>query len=781
MKRTPFTACGPRHAATLLLSASTLLMSATAQAQDAPREVNPPSLIALDTADNQSLMRLQRFDALLANGQLPEAIEVLRQVLDEDDGKVVPLSAPRQQRFRRYVTLREYCQFKLVALAENSPVALQLYRQQVDPTAARLFKRAIADNDEALLRRVADRFFASSYGDDAVLRLGEMALERGHWTAARGYWQRLSPNSRFPTHRQPALRAVAGYPLWLLTRHLESDNEWQPALALLQTADDLPEWLVYPDSDLDAAGVHARLTLVSILQGNHARAAVELELLARLWPTARGRIAGRDGNYAELLADLLADSRSWPDPTAAAEWTTFGGNASRVQRARRGVDISLEPLWQIDLQRYAAEGEFFGQDGRRVAESAAGLLSFHPLVINQMVVLQTGVAERDFVAYRLDTGERLFGATPDGESGAALPRAERIVGVPRFTTTAIGNTLYARAGSPITGDRRRDESSKLRPSKLVAIDLSLEGKLVLDLELAGSAWGPDWSFDGVPVSDGPFLYTVVRKRGTARAEAHVACFAARDGRLVWRRMLAGGEVAGDRPYEITNTLLTLQDDTLYCNTNLGVVAALHTVDGGVRWLTEYPRADWRDESPDRDTRHHFRDLNPCLPHDDLLIVAPQDCNRIFALDALTGRKIWETAAEQAVDAVHLLGVGQEQLLVSGDYLYWFDVHTGQLAGQFPAPRKSTAGHALPSPRGYGRGILAGKHVYWPSRESIFVFEQRTAKTRSGGRPVLVRRIPLVPRGATGGNLVLADGVLLMATPDKLFAFDEHGKTSRVTE
>jgi len=59
-------------------------------------------------------------------------------------------------------------------------------------------------------------------------------------------------------------------------------------------------------------------------------------------------------------------------------------------------------------------------------------------------------------------------------------------------------------------------------------------------------------------------------------------------------------------------------------------------DGAIRWLTEYPRVDLQNENPDRNTQHLFRDLTPCLLHRDLVIVAPLDCDRLFALDANTG-------------------------------------------------------------------------------------------------------------------------------------------------
>ena len=54
------------------------------------------------------------------------------------------------------------------------------------------------------------------------------------------------------------------------------------------------------------------------------------------------------------------------------------------------------------------------------------------------------------------------------------------------------------------------------------------------------------------------------------------------------------------------------------------------------------------------------------------------------------------AVLQAADAVHLLGVAQNRLVASGECLYWFDMTTGQLVGQFPSAFHASAGHARPA-------------------------------------------------------------------------------------
>jgi hypothetical protein len=94
-----------------------------------------------------------------------------------------------------------------------------------------------------------------------------------------------------------------------------------------------------------------------------------------------------------------------------------------------------------------------------------------------------------------------------------------------------------------------------------------------------------------------------------------------------------------------------------------------------------------------------------------------------------------------------------------------------LLGRYPHPFKPSSGFARPVPSGYGRGILAGHHLYWPTRESILVFDQRITEQETDWRPRVVREIGLAGQRLTGGNLVLANETLLIAGADRLTAWD----------
>jgi len=320
--------------------------------------------------------------------------------------------------------------------------------------------------------------------------------------------------------------------------------------------------------------------------------------------------------------------------------------------------------------------------------------------------------------------------------------------------------LFARLGAAWIGGgdelvRREDDRSFL-----VGLDIATQ-KLLFDRIVPGE---PGWEFESAPLARGARLFASLRRRNPATTQVKVVCFSVESGRLIWEREIVRGAAAGDTLVEWPNCPLALSDDVIYCNTNLGAVVALRAADGQVEWLCRYRRSLRRDDALEVSARHAFRDLNPCLVDRGCVYVAPADSDRVLALDAGFGQVLWQTGAEVAASAVHLLGVAHGQLLASGDYLQWIDASTGQVRGQFPAPRGSVVGHPPPHPRGFGRGLLAGHEVVWPTRDRIYVFDVRS-------RQPVRQPLDLSVLGIGGGHLVVDSGILLIATADELIALD----------
>jgi outer membrane protein assembly factor BamB len=366
----------------------------------------------------------------------------------------------------------------------------------------------------------------------------------------------------------------------------------------------------------------------------------------------------------------------------------------------------------------------------------------------------------------LDNG-RPSGEIFNGELPGTPPirPGSRGLGAPRFTMTVHDGKLFARMGSPITS--RPLESLEGRSGYLVCLDLAAEGRLLWRLpdksmpEDQKWAFDEKWSFEGSPVVWGSDVYVAMRK-SDVRPQAHVACFDVETRRLRWRTMICAAETpGGGQTDEITHNLLTLNQGVLYANTNLGTVAALSARDGRMLWATLYTRArKGGADGQDKRAAHYYRDLNPCVYDGGRLLVAPSDCASIFALDAASGEMLWESQLPE--DVVHLLGVGHGNLLASGDWLWWIDARQGKVLRRWPDT----------TPLGYGRGILMGDQVIWPTRDALYVFDQEV----KGPMRTLRDPIPLAEgRQSGGGNLVAAGDVLLIATADQLFAFRQTGR------
>ena len=776
------TACRTRR---LLLTAAIVgLISSPVSAQ--PLLVPPQPFPHFQLSDSIELegankvkeagRHLEQAVALIADRQWDEAIERLLSVM-ENYGKWMihqdQVQDDRDRRFRRYVSLRTYCHWLLARLAETHPEALDLYRQGVDPVARRWYEQGVRQREERTLRRVVDQLYTSSYGDDALFALGEMALERGDHNAARRYWEQISPQLRTPDGRPIALE-LSGVPL---------HESWERIHSWLDEPRRDLSWLAFPDTDLDLNEVRARLVLVSILEGAGKRAGKELELLRKLAPDAEGRMLGQHSNYAVALSALLERSDAWPPEVSLADWPTFAGSIERNGIAPRGVDLVARPIWSIPIAKRRSDRSKTTHSSQRsdarVAEDPSALLSYHPVVVGDLLLVNDTTSIR---AFNVFTGRSAF-TTEDVElddpqygvifrppsltvQHEVLPVHR--VGVPRFTMTAHGDWVFARMGSPATG-RPVHVTSSPASGYLVGLDLEAEGRLLPGFPI----WPDDetWYFEGSPVTDGTFVYVAMRKNGAAAARAYVACFDIQTGRRKWRRMISSAETPGHGVAEqITTSLLTLNEDVLYLNTNLGVVAAIDVHDGVIQWLTAYPRASQRKVS--QKPAHFDRDLNPCIYHRGVLYVAPSDSASIFALDATTGHLIWDSFLPD--DVMHLLGVGKGNLIASGDRLWWLDAQTGKVIpeGCFPFGGSRQQGRAAPAPRARGRGLLVDRQVWWPTQEGIYIFDQQYA-----------RHLRTVPWGAPqvppflthGGNLLISHGQLYVATADRLLAFNQYGR------
>jgi len=662
--------------------------------------------VELDRVDSTVRGQLDRVGPYLAARQWDEAVETLRELISTSPERLIAVSEDES----RYVALSDYVHLKLAALP---PEALKLYRERVDPMALKWYEEGMASRDRSLLTAVVEEAFASSWGDDALKALGEMALERGDYARARWHFERILP-AELPN----------GAPR---------------------------TWPGYPDTDLDLAAVRARMVLARILEGSVDLARDELAAFSALHGEAVGYFGGREVNYAEALKRLLAESAAWPRLRPDPDWPTFGGNLRRNKALPAAVDGG-QVLWRLALREEdAARPRPPFREGAPSDAEGAAPLSFYPVVLGDLVLVG---GAREVRAVRRESGKPAWGEDPGGAifraelPPEAVPRSlpSTTFGQPRYTMTVQGDRLYARLGTALSS-RPADRTLMVDSGYLVCLDLAAQGRLLWTVTPEEG-----WAFEGAPVVDGDGVYAAMR-RSDVRPQAHVACFDPQTGRQRWRRFVCGAETParGMLP-EATHNLLTLCDGTLYFNTNLGAVAALGTREGRIHWVTLYCRAT--EGNLGRPAPHWRRDLNPCVYHRGTLLVAPADSPQIFALEAANGQILWHTD-DRVADVRHLLGTTEEHLIASGEKLYWIGLgrrSAGRVEHVWP-----DGGEKL----GYGRGVLAGESVLFPARDKIYLFDQKTARPQ--------KLIDLAPLGVGGGNVLVAGETLLIATDRELIA------------
>ncbi|MCS7305379.1 MAG: PQQ-binding-like beta-propeller repeat protein [Thermoguttaceae bacterium] len=697
-------------------------------------------MVLVDRADATLETELDRAKSLLAARQWEEAIRSLRELTERAGSKLVAIDR------HRLIPLQTYVQLLLCQLPADG---LAVYRRQVDPLAQRWYEEGRRQQDRRLLRQVVEQAFVSSWADDALWLLGEMALEAGEYAEARWYWERLIPGRLFSGGQVPEPT---------FTKQPAGAEGSGPAHGAT-----LRGWLAYPDPAIDVAAVRARLVCTSILEGSLQRAQEELRELARLHPEAEGRLAGRQVRFVEALAEMLSEASRWPRWKDSGDWPTFAGNPERNGRVSQVGPVG--PVrWRAELPGYPSGQPEVASSAAppAVAESLRMGLGYYPVVVGRWIFVAT---LWEIYGWDLWTGRplwhqgRIYRDPMDITAQSALvPR--HLWGRPRCTLTVHGNRLYARMGSPVTA-WGQDSSGATAGGYIVCLDLEAEGRLLWKQ----SPEGPGWAFEGTPVAESGSVYVAMRRSELGpHVHAYVTCFDAETGRVKWRTFVCGAEPPVRNVPQTTHQLLTLQGQTLYYNTNLGAVAALRTSDGQIQWIRLYPRSRLPSSGPI--PRHWARQLTPCVWDRGLLYVAPADTPSIFCLDAATGQLLWQTGPELA-DAVHLLGIWEDRLIATGERVYGIattGARRGQVVFRWPDG---------PDRLGYGRGVLAQGQIWWPTRDTIHLLDART------GQPI--REILLRPLQTGGGNLVAAGGLWIIAGENQLVCLGPQSSTSCESE
>ena len=714
---------------------------------------------------------LEQIEELIASEEFEEAVGNLEKLLETGSDQLVPFG--RQQKAATIVTqcyepTRQWASRRLAQLFSERPALRASFQKRRRERVEIAYQEMLGTKDLKSALELAQRNVATHRADDFRVQAIDLLLERGWAIAACQELERLCPELRVEIHdgSNGSLPWSVVFPK-LEPKEMEAFSGW------------LQKKIATPND-------HSRL--VAALQRIIMAGQMDSSVIAlrdwQVWATAVVdclEIHSRDPTAASVLEGVKeATERFESDSTVA----TFAGSYDRAGYSKGEYRVDAWPRWTQSAPIYMATTEQTPASKPRVGESSKGTLPYHPLVFDGKVFVNTLT---DIRAFDLRSGE----PWPDTRSGkplfdshlspsAYLPLGYPLLGTPRGTLSIDNGQLFARMGEPVTGwaNRRRalDGGSV---SYIVGLDLKRQGSMLPGFPLHLSPANFDNAeFDGPPILFGDLLIAPVVERDNVGLRRSVVAFYRDTGAFAWKsQVLASGQPAGgERANLISHQLLSSAGGRLFYNTNLGSIACLDPTNGKLVWLTQYRRAEQSSDFP-RPDRFRYRDLTPCLVHKGLVYCVPQDCPEVFALDVTQGGLVWSTDGEQVAEAIHLLGVSEEHLVVSGDRLTWLDRRTGRVAARYPGGSTSAILNALPNPRGLGRGVISEGQVYWPVSGELLVFRlglDASARQRAPSldvSPTLLRRVDLGARGREGGNLVATSTVLLYASPTRIMAYE----------
>ncbi len=387
---------------------------------------------------------------------------------------------------------------------------------------------------------------------------------------------------------------------------------------------------------------------------------------------------------------------------------------------------------------------------------AAKSLAFHPVVLNGLAYVAE--AGRIF-SFDLKTGEsRVAFDSRALEIAPTLSEAE--YGLPNlldadFTLTVHAGRLYARLGNVALPTNAEVTNAKLPSSLLVVLQplkLTNPPKNALTLKATATLAPPVGNpgkvvWEGAPlVVDGKLFAACTRIDERGRWVHAVTCYDdSATGRPNWVVDVADTDATAPRS---RHEVLTLAGGNVILALPQGLAVALDRHTGKMAWAFRSPPAA---RAPANGSQ---QDLCPAVYSGGQLFFAPADGDKLFALDAESGRPVWEAGPMQVEQ---ILGATQNRVIVTvagpQKGIRAYDIATG--SDQEP---RGWRNHDDPFLASYGRGLLTADAVLWPTKEKLYTLSVVDGSVR--GQPL----------ANPHGNLAYANGVLLVATPTELWGY-----------
>jgi len=731
-----------------LLSLALALLVQCVAAQQGGAQVLLPAINRPETLDqgysgvflpsDRTLSRgVQQARKRISEGEYSRAIRFLDELLDPDkedsfvvvgdNGEFVGLKATSRQ-----------------ILRDLSPEGRQVYETTFGPVARRELRNAIDTGDFDALRRVAQRYFYTPAGYEAVLLLAAQEADMGrHFSAALAYQQLIDTP--------------------------EAAKLFQPQLSLMAAF----SWLAMDDR------THA-LELIEDLRSAGYR---------------KVRIAGKEFQLDSLGAQPL----QWLQQTVGApvvqammpedQWLTFRGNAARNGQVDGGLP-HMRVRWQVRLLTHHRLESLYD-------DLAAELLRGHkpipvaasPLAIGNYIITRSA---HSLIAIDFRTGKLVWQTEPQrvpefeslvNASGTGHEQESQAEAAKSFSTRIWEDHLYNSMSSdgervyvirdlslPATnaydawampfmnGQRMIDGSAST--NRLCAFDLATQGKLVWEID--GATTKEDFKgafFLGSPLAVGKSLYCLVEMKSAV----FLTAIDRQTGEQQWRQQLANLEtgILLDSQRRLQASIPSYEGGILVCPTGAGVVVGVDLAKNALAWAYRYPTnrrpiPSFRARNDPRLLiKNQWIDSTATIAGGRVLLTPPES-DYLHCLDLVTGKLIWKIPRQEYL---YVAGVLQDHVLLVGNkHLAAVRIEDGEPV--WANESLTLPENSVPT----GRGFFSAGRYYLPlSSAEVVAIDM--------GQGKIVDRT-VARDGQVLGNLVCHRGAVLSQNGQFLDRFDQ---------
>lgn len=712
-----------------------------------PQGLNPESMYGKESAQGvyvrDSAVALEKFAQAQRMERLKEwakAADLYQEVLEKFSDRVVPSQVDNDNNIYQYISVIAAVQQKMAAWPVDG---LDVYRNRYEAAAAAIVDSTKSD-DRGAMQQVLNRYFATETAKSAGMRLIDLYLESGEFSAAAWMGEQL--------------------------------------LAL------------HPNLIVERPRVMYRVSLAYQLAGEQERAQAKLQDLRNKHPRDMGVIRGSDTNLADSLATELSREITSVTGMADSSWPMFGGSPDRTRvsnaTGRPGAKLYSIPLAKPDFSKLPKEQQmqFTARDGQD--QDNGRTLGVMPVIDRGELFFQDG---QRLYGVNVETGVPLPGwlATYPGDQKGQYQHPSN-----RSTTSGhlLTVTLTDKSVLAIMGQSDRMAqfygfgAGPPGGTRLVCLDRATgkERWVATSRNLPPDSGLQNAEFSGSPmVMENSVVVSARSAKGGQFEDCYAICFDLETGKYKWNCYIASANDAaqaramdGDLSNMMTDNIaqLAYANGRLYVLTNLGAVAAVDAYGGRIVWLSIYPRHQslttannnnlWRGRmagSMGETTSKQPWMNSPVFVDNGRVFVLPTDGRFLHVYDAGTGVETKRIDTRHFDNTDSLIAVMGSRLLLTGKttatYVNWerYDINTFK-----PRTDPSIEGPKnLPS-NVKGRAFVAGELAYVPTQEHVYVVQMR------GGK--VLQEYPKFPKkweprdDAEGpGNVLVSDDHLIIAS------------------